>query len=115
MGQKCRSPIWLSLFAFILFLAGETIKHIMKNKQDVIIDNLIIYEVNDKLFSAEVLSEKDREDIESVSGLSAQAKRLLQCLLKKGSRQRPESFVKALEDTKQIHLASLCKDDGKMK
>ena len=87
----------------------------MKNKQDIIIDNLIIDEVNNKLFSTEVISEKDREDIESVSGLSAQAKRLLQCLLRKGSSQMLESFVKALEDTKQIHLASLCKDDGKLK
>ena len=102
-------------YYFFLFLAGDLIRTVMKNKQGIIIENLIIYEVNIRLFSDKVLSEKDLEDIDSVSGLSAQAKRLLQCLLKKSNSQMLENFVKALEDTKQIHLASLCKDDGKWK
>ena len=70
---------------------------------------MIAVEVISNLYSAGILSENDKESIESVSGLNAQAKRLLKCLVRKDNRHKTlESFVTALEVTEQIHVAAVC-------
>ena len=102
----------MSYFSYRLIVAAILIWNNIKTRRGIITDNLIGNEVVTELFSRDVLTVKHQEYIEGVSGWSYQAENLLQCLMKCGIHNW-KSFVRALEETYQIHIAAVCMYNGK--
>lgn len=70
------------------------------------------YGLLDHLFSLDVLSSEEFDDVRVIKPVGRTVARLLEVLTSKGDQLPLQSVLKALTETQQLHVVNFLKGDG---